>query len=73
MVGELFSGGVCQKENRENCTAETVMDGRLPKVKVCVCACVHPTGVELRQQGRWVLLSLNPHVEACPTCLCACE
>ncbi len=32
MVGELFSGGVCQKENGENCSAEAGMDGRLTKV-----------------------------------------
>lgn len=32
MVGEFFSGGVCQKENGENCSAEAVMDGKLTKV-----------------------------------------
>ncbi|XP_029288611.1 inositol 1,4,5-trisphosphate receptor type 1 [Cottoperca gobio] len=26
MVGEFFSGGVCQKENGENCSTEAVMD-----------------------------------------------
>lgn len=71
MVGELFSGGVCQKENRENCTAEAVMDGRFTEVKVCMCACMRLAGVESRRQGRWVLLSLKPHVEACRDCLCA--
>ncbi|XP_039652599.1 inositol 1,4,5-trisphosphate receptor type 1 isoform X7 [Perca fluviatilis] len=29
MVGEFFSGGVCQKENGENCSAEAVMDASL--------------------------------------------
>lgn len=40
MVGEFFSGGVCQKENGENCSADAVMDGRLTKVKanfLCLC------------------------------------
>ncbi|XP_078103892.1 inositol 1,4,5-trisphosphate-gated calcium channel ITPR1 isoform X3 [Sander vitreus] len=29
MVGEFFSGGVCQKENGENCSSEAVMDASL--------------------------------------------
>lgn len=33
MMGELFSGGVCQKENGENCSTEAVMDGALTKRK----------------------------------------
>lgn len=33
MVGEFFSGGVCQKENGENCSTEAVMDGKQTKVK----------------------------------------
>lgn len=32
MMGEFFSGGVCQKENGENCSAEAMMDGKLTKV-----------------------------------------
>ena len=34
MVGEFLSGGVCQNENRENCSSEAVMDGRLTKGNV---------------------------------------
>lgn len=41
MVGEFFSGGVCQKEHGENCSAEAVIDGKLTKVTVIfVCVCV---------------------------------
>ncbi|MED6286628.1 Inositol 1,4,5-trisphosphate receptor type 1 [Characodon lateralis] len=29
MIGELFSGGVCQKENGENCSTEAVMDASI--------------------------------------------
>lgn len=77
MVGEFFSGGVCQKENGENCSTEAVMDGRLTKVKLCACVgCV--TGL----QGQRGLLSLNPRVCAymfleIPKCVsklvCMCE
>lgn len=29
LVGEFFSGGVCHKENGENCSSESMRDGRL--------------------------------------------
>lgn len=29
LVGEFFSGGVCHKENGENCSSEAMRDGRL--------------------------------------------
>lgn len=38
MVGEFFSGGVCQKENGENCSAEAAMDGK-SKAALCVLFC----------------------------------
>lgn len=43
MVGEFFSGGVCQKENGENCSTEAAMDGRLGKKSerlLCVYVCM---------------------------------
>lgn len=35
MMGEFFSGGVCQKENGENCSSESMVDGRL--TRACTC------------------------------------
>lgn len=60
MAAEFFSGGVCQKENGENCSAEAVKDGRWTKVKgnfVFIVVCV--TGVGNR------ILSLKPRAYAC--------
>uniref|UniRef100_A0A7N6BPH7 Inositol 1,4,5-trisphosphate receptor n=1 Tax=Anabas testudineus TaxID=64144 RepID=A0A7N6BPH7_ANATE len=37
MVGEFFSGGVCQKENGENCSAEAVMDAVVIEDKERTC------------------------------------
>uniref|UniRef100_A0A673BXR0 Inositol 1,4,5-trisphosphate receptor n=1 Tax=Sphaeramia orbicularis TaxID=375764 RepID=A0A673BXR0_9TELE len=37
MVGEFFSGGVCQKENGENCSTEGVMDGTWTEDKERTC------------------------------------
>lgn len=48
MVGEFLSGGVCQKENGENCSAEATMDGRLTKWKVNVSACTWGGGLGWR-------------------------
>lgn len=53
MVGEFFSGGVCQKENGENCSAEAVMDGRLTGMKG-KCKCIH---VEVGVKGSALILS----------------
>lgn len=65
MVGEFFSGGACQKENGENCSAEAVMDGKKAKMKANFVSQVCVTGVEVGRQGRRVLSSSNPHVCAC--------
>ena len=40
MVGEFLSGGVCRKENGENCSADAVVDGKC--VRVCpVNVCIY--------------------------------
>lgn len=74
MVGEFLSGGVCQKENGENCSAEATMDGRLTKWKVNVSACTWGGGLGRRFlfkcKSMFVCESLEFFHEAGCTCLC---
>ena len=60
MVGEFFSGGVCQKENGENCSAEAITDGRLTRAK-----CLHADSWRLAAGVKVVFFSLKPRVCAC--------